>query len=115
MRTLRNDSSDPRTTLVNIIAKVYSNITFKFRNEPYSSNDTCISFESKMKQVYDNVCIYSKRTSQWHLDYNMTKLNEIRPLIREAFTIWQRIPHDIRNGLGIAASMHLLSVTETNL
>ena len=97
-------------TLVNAIARVYSNIAYKFLNEPYKSDNTCIAFLSKMKQVYDSVCIFSKRTRQYHLDYEMTKYSETEPLIREAFALWQQIPNSLRVGLGVAASVQLMYV-----
>ena len=108
-------NTDPKKTLVNAISRVYSNITLKCRKEPYKSDGTCISFESKMKQVYDSVCIFSRRTRQYHFDYEMTKLDETRPLIREAFALWQQIPDSIRVGLGVAASVQLMSVTANSL
>ena len=108
-------NTNPKLTVVQTINKVYSNCSFAFRKEPYLSNDACQSFLTKMKQVYDSVCVFSNSTRLYTLDFEMTNILVTRPLIREAFTLWTQIPHDIRNGLGIIASMHLLSVTETNL
>ena len=101
--------------LVRTIASAYSHCASTLNKEPYRSDTFCWNCLQTMKQVYDSVCVFSKSTRLYTLDFEMTNILVTRPLIREAFTLWTQIPYDIRNGLGIMASMQLLSVTETNL
>jgi len=102
-------------TLVNAISRAYSHITFKCRYNPYKSDNGCRVLESKMKEVYDSVCFFSTSTRQYHLDYNMTNLDNTRPLIRQALALWRQIPDNLRAGLGVATSMQLMSVTANNI
>jgi len=101
--------------LVKAISRAYSHITNKCRHDPYLSDNGCRDLESKMKEVYDSVCIFSTRTRQYHLDYNMTNLDKTRPLIREAFALWLQIPSNLRAGLGVAISMQLMSITANSI
>ena len=101
--------------LVRTINTVYSKCSLQFLEEPYLSNGPCQSFLVKMKQVYDSVCVFSKFTRQYTLDFEMSNHLVTRPLIRQAWAIWRAIPEDLRTRSGLFVSVSLMYVTETNL
>jgi hypothetical protein len=79
------------------------------------SDKGCRNLESKMKEVYDSVCLFSISTRQYHLDYDMKNLDKIRPLISEAFALWLKIPIHLQTGLGVAISMQLMSISANSI
>ncbi len=110
------NETNPRKALVQLITRLWSQISYNFRGEPYVSDGACQAFLAKMKQVYDSVLLgRNQSTRVFTLDLDMTNLLVTRPLIRQAYALWIKIPDTIRNGSGFVNAMSLLSVSETNL
>jgi hypothetical protein len=108
--------TNPNKALVQLITRLWSQISYNFRQEPYVSDGTCQAFRVKMKQVYDRVLLHSKSSGgQYNIDFEMTNQDVTRPLIRQACALWIKIPDKIRIGSGFVNAMTLMSVSETNL
>jgi hypothetical protein len=90
------DSKDLNKRIVQLINTVYSQWDAEMRKEPYKSNIKCQLFWKKIKDVYNSVLKYSKRTTQYSLDFTMSN-EETRPLLRDACRQWNQIPENIRN------------------
>ena len=100
--------------IVTKISKVYSNCSFKFRDEPFKSDIKCINFLAKMKQVYDSVCIYRvPKGGQFDLDFTLSNVTQTRPLLLEAFDLYYAIPERWRVGFGVAQWMSILNLYST--
>ena len=107
-------SPEIRRDIVAKINSVYSNCTFKFLNEPYKSDIKCAEFETKMKQVYDSVCIKSiPKGGQFDLDFTLSNVKQTKPLLINAINLYYEIPDRYRVGFGVAQWMHILNVYAT--
>ncbi len=100
--------------IVTKISKVYSNCTFKFRDEPFKSDKKCTDFLAKMKEVYDSVCIRSiPKGGQFDLDFTLSNVRQTRPLLLEAFDLYYAILDRYRVGFGVVQWMSILNLYST--